>query len=98
MRRRPLVPNILFVEINSVAREHCAKLLLERSSPMVFFLIANIVLRLLPVFRTDGEHSITALPTKLAITRPKRLDEFGRLAFHLLDKPCASVLPMSNRI
>ena len=55
IRRRGvrLVPNVLFVELNAVACQHRPIFVLKCLSVMMFLLVADVMLRLIAVFRTD---------------------------------------------
>ncbi len=48
-----LVPDVLLVELNAVAREHRPILVLKRLMSMMFLLVSDIMFRLIAVFRTD---------------------------------------------
>ena len=53
---------------------------------MMLFLVPHVRFGFVTVLWANGEHAITTLPIELPILRSDRLDEFGRLAFYLLDE------------
>jgi hypothetical protein len=52
----------------------------------MFFLVADVILRLLAMGRSHGKHPVAALPIEFAKASAERLDEFRRFSLRLLDE------------
>src|SRR5260370_2722301 len=86
---RTSIPNVAFIEVNSVLPEQAPELVLERFFPMVLLLIPNVFLQSVEMRRAHRECAVASLPIEclqflelLLYPRRRRplelLDEIGR--------------------
>lgn len=64
-----LIPDVAFVEFDSVLPEEIAVFLLESLGPMVFYLVVDVLNHGIEIAGPDGEGAIAALPGKLGKIR-----------------------------
>lgn len=64
-----LIPDVAFVEINSLLPEEIPVFVLKGHGPMVFFLVVDVLNHGIEIAGTDGEGAIVALPGKLGKIR-----------------------------
>ena len=70
------IPNVAFVEINTVFAQQLAVLLLKRASAMVLLLRLDVLQHRIELTRAHRKRPVSALPEKAAILRLKRFDPF----------------------
>ena len=78
---RTSVPGVPFIVLRFVFRVERAAFFLERSGPVVFFLIVDVPAQRAEVGGTDGEHGVTALPRESGQRGRPGLEPFRRGGF-----------------
>ena len=81
-----LIPDVTFVEIDSVLPEEITVFVLEGLGPMVFFLVVDVLNHGIEIAGTNGEGAIAALPGKLGKIRGTLFQPLRRRCFQLADQ------------
>ena len=81
-----LIPNVAFVEIDSVLPEEIPVFVLKGLGPVVFFLVVDVLNHGIEIAGADGEGAIAALPGELGKIRGTFFQPLRRGCFQLADQ------------
>ena len=80
------IPNISFINRQSVFVAQASKFILKRFVSMMFLLIRNVLRQCINVRRTDRECSVALLPVEIGEPRLFGFDPLRRFTFQITDK------------